>query len=653
MLAVLGTLLAGAIHPASAETIVWTGNGTSNGVCSNIGDFDDLDPEPGEQGWLFILTSPDPGPWTLTATFNPGGVVMESGVQQGNGSIHFVVYSPAGATLQSASATNGSEMSVLTVSHCEVNEEEPENPTLVIDKLCIGDADADFSFDISPDEDIPFDTFGCGENSGTINLDSGQSYSVTELTPLDEGWTGPVVDCTGVDASSIDDGVSFTAPETGAITCTFTNTFTAPENPTLVINKVCIGDADADFSFDISPDEDMPFDTFGCGENSGTIILDADTEYDVTELTPLDEGWTGPVVDCTGVDASSIDDGVSFTAPETGAITCTFTNTFTGPENPTLVINKVCIGDADTDFSFDISPDEDMPFDTFGCGENSGTIILDADTEYDVTELTPLADNWSFGGASCTGIDESTIANGVTFTPTGSESIVCNFTNVFQAPENPVLIVFKDCIGGSGEDFDFTLDGDGITAQPTLGCGENSGIINLDAGNTYELTEDTPLASDWTLTGVSCTGVDESSITNGVSFVAGEGDIILCTFTNTFSGVTVQGTPVTPVQPPAALVETPTTTPTAQPPAALVETPTTTPIAQPPAALVETPAATSTPQPPAGPVSEVGGAQVVPPSTGSAGLADEGGRVPRFYVILAGITATLGAVSIFWVRAQK
>ena len=621
-LAAIGIFLAGTVENANAETVVWSGNGTNDGVCSDIGEFDDLDPGPGEQGWLFILTSPDPGPWTLTATFNPGGVEMASGVQQGNGSIHFVVYSPADATLVSASATNGSDLSVLTVSHCEVNEEEPENPTLIIYKVC--PSDEDFTFSISPPETIPTPTIGCGENSGVINLEADQEYDVTEELP--PGWVLANVTCTVVDETPIENGVSFTPGDGDAIECTFTNRLPDQENPTLIVYKECIGDADTDFSFTLDPDEDIPFSTFGCGENSGTIDLTVDTEYDLTEDMPLPDGWTLTDVTCTGIDYNEIDDGVSFTPVDSESIECTFTNTFEEePDTPTLIVFKVCVGDVDADFTFDITPDEDMPFSTFGCGESSGTIELEADTEYDVTEVMPLDDGWNFAGATCAGINESTTDNGVSFTPVDSETISCTFTNVFEEAENPILIVFKDCIGGDGENFDFSLDGDGIVATPTLGCGENSGIINLEAESGYDLTEDMPLGDGWTLTGVSCTGVDEASITDGVNFTPDEDDVILCTFTNSFEEeVVITDVVPTPTEPTPPL---------------------------PPAGVVETPGVAGTVEPTL--VAEVSGVRIIPPSTGTGGLVGENGQVPWPYLIVALGTAALGLVTIFWARTQR
>jgi hypothetical protein len=99
--------------PDTPVTVVWTGNGTTNGLC------DDNSATSGQQqDWLFILTSPTGSSWTLTATFQNSGTQVVDGTQQGDGSIHFDVITSLNDTLLSASATNGTANSVLTVSHC-------------------------------------------------------------------------------------------------------------------------------------------------------------------------------------------------------------------------------------------------------------------------------------------------------------------------------------------------------------------------------------------------------------------------------------------------------------------------------------------------------------------------------------------------------
>ena len=114
------------VGTAVADTIDWKGNGAESGFCNDVSQ--DPSVPQGQQSWLFILTSPDTGPWTLTTSFQNSTPGPVDGVQQGNGSVHFTVLTSAGDKLLSASATNGTKNSVLTVSHCGVNEQPPPTP---------------------------------------------------------------------------------------------------------------------------------------------------------------------------------------------------------------------------------------------------------------------------------------------------------------------------------------------------------------------------------------------------------------------------------------------------------------------------------------------------------------------------------------------
>jgi hypothetical protein len=104
-------------------TVNWDGKGVNdNGTCESFVSDPDLNPGPGQQGWLFILTSPASGAtYQLTTSFTPSFQTPANpiGPFTTGGSIHFVVYTLAGATLNSASATGGTANSNLTVSHCE------------------------------------------------------------------------------------------------------------------------------------------------------------------------------------------------------------------------------------------------------------------------------------------------------------------------------------------------------------------------------------------------------------------------------------------------------------------------------------------------------------------------------------------------------
>lgn len=105
---------------AFAATITWTGQGTTNGYCNTI--FDDPGVPVGQQVWQFNLTNGDGGTSTLTYLFSDGtsGTTTADPIG-GSGTYHFFVTTTEGAQLISASATNGTSGSQLTVSHCYVN----------------------------------------------------------------------------------------------------------------------------------------------------------------------------------------------------------------------------------------------------------------------------------------------------------------------------------------------------------------------------------------------------------------------------------------------------------------------------------------------------------------------------------------------------
>jgi hypothetical protein len=129
---------AAAFATDSGTEVKWTNHGTTNGACDNVGPANDLNPGPGEEGWLFVLTSPfDANGSDLTFDFTPAALTSSplAGEHKGNGSggtYHYAVYTPAGAILNSASATNGTENSNLNVSHCELGGPNGEQPSSAI-----------------------------------------------------------------------------------------------------------------------------------------------------------------------------------------------------------------------------------------------------------------------------------------------------------------------------------------------------------------------------------------------------------------------------------------------------------------------------------------------------------------------------------------
>jgi hypothetical protein len=196
--------------------IVWTGNGTNGGLCSQI--FDDPSVTPGDQVWLFILTSPSGSSWTLNASFDDGTTVSGVGPSKTVGSIHFEVTTDVGAKLLSASATNGQTNSVLTVSHCTVNGQgpSPETGSLSVVKVVEGGAGqtlpAHFTAHVTcgdgetvdVDEDVTLpNTGGAGDPALIDNIPAGDTCTVVEDISGNPAGTVVTYTPTGVDSTGV------------------------------------------------------------------------------------------------------------------------------------------------------------------------------------------------------------------------------------------------------------------------------------------------------------------------------------------------------------------------------------------------------------------------------------------------------------------
>jgi hypothetical protein len=209
--------------PTPESPIVWTGNGTNAGLCGQI--FQDGSVQPGEQVWLFILTSPSSSSWALTASFDDGTSVSGLPPTFTAGSIHFEVTTDAGARLLSASATNGQTNSVLTVSHCTANGEGPSPRTgsLSVVKVTTGGENQDLpeffvahvvctndddEIDIQQDVNLPSGG-GAGDPAVIDNIPAGDFCTVvedakgvpsgTEVGYQVDGVASTVVNTTGIE----------------------------------------------------------------------------------------------------------------------------------------------------------------------------------------------------------------------------------------------------------------------------------------------------------------------------------------------------------------------------------------------------------------------------------------------------------------------
>lgn len=176
-LALGATSVFAAPAPSGPVTVVWKGNGTTAGQCNTVTNLDPTVQE-GQQRWLFILTQPySSSGSTLTVQFD-SPIIGTIDVRYTGGVYQFTVYTVQGATLLSASATNGSKNSVLTVSHCETNM-----PPLTVTKTASTSLTRTYGWTI--DKSVTPDTLDLfvGE-TGTASY----SVAVTKDAGTDSNW---------------------------------------------------------------------------------------------------------------------------------------------------------------------------------------------------------------------------------------------------------------------------------------------------------------------------------------------------------------------------------------------------------------------------------------------------------------------------------
>jgi len=127
----LGAALAtvGFVGTAVADTINYTGQGTTNGAC---GEFEGPAPQPGgTQTWQFNLTQTQAGA-TMSASFSDGTSVTNIPESDHNGKTSFwFITTATGATVTSASAnfTPDGPNSQFVVSHCTAGGTPPPPTT--------------------------------------------------------------------------------------------------------------------------------------------------------------------------------------------------------------------------------------------------------------------------------------------------------------------------------------------------------------------------------------------------------------------------------------------------------------------------------------------------------------------------------------------
>lgn len=244
------------------QTVVWTGNGTTNGLCDNI----QTDPnQPADtQTWLFVLTQPDTSTepdYTLNADFNPDGAKSDTSQQQGGGNsaVHFTVDTTVGAQLLSASAFEGTDNGNLVVSHCTVPP--PQTGSLDVFKSVVGPVPGGTTFTVDVDCDgtefdrtLAFDSVGDLDSGGPLPIEDipvGTDCTVTETGTGDADSVAYEVD--GVPVLIPPPTVEIDT-DGQAVTVAITNTFDEPETGSVEILKVTEGDVGDGTAFRVEVD---------------------------------------------------------------------------------------------------------------------------------------------------------------------------------------------------------------------------------------------------------------------------------------------------------------------------------------------------------------------------------------------------------------
>ena len=409
-----------------------------------------------------------------------------------------------------------------------VKEATPEGPTEFDFALTGFGDDTELTLvDNDIDDNFADYTFSVGEFG---------AKTITESVP--EGWTLTEAMCSGVEEQSDAAGVSFDVAAGDEITCTFTNV----QDATVRIVKEATPEGDTEFDFALTgfgDDTELTLVDNGLDDNFAdyTFSVGEFGTKTITESVPDD--WTLTSASCTGTDTAPTDDGVSFEVVAGDEITCTFTNV----QGSSLTIVKVTdpagsgtdafdftsIGTAMSDFTLDTNGGDDTNQSTqvFGFGPD----------DFGPKSVTEGAtDGWTLTDVTCDDGSDQDPNTGSDATATVDIAAGVNITCTFTNTQDATVRIVKEADPQSEQLFDFVLTGSG-TFGPALSLKDNGTDPNFEdytfvAGEfgPKSITETVP--DGWSLTDASCSGVDESEITDGVSFAVVAGDDIECTFTN-------------------------------------------------------------------------------------------------------------------------
>ncbi|MCP4305877.1 MAG: DUF11 domain-containing protein [bacterium] len=395
---------------------------------------------------LTVVTITDPLPGmsvfscgadTLPVTMIPGGTISCTAT--------YTVTQPdvdAGRIDNTATAT-GFQPNGLPISDSDDEVVFPDrNPSIDLTKTLLSNADEDGSGDVSLGDTITYRFVA--ENDGDVGLDNvGISDPLPGLSPL--GCTPApgsslaptaAMTCTAtyvvtqadVDAGEILNTGTANGDDSGgggAVTDQDSVTVSTAQNPSINIVKSFTTNTDEDGSADVSLGDTLTYEMVV--QNSGDVTLSNIAVDDPLTggpvACPLPTLAPGASMTCTttyavlqtDIDAGSISNTATVTADEPGGnpLTDTDDELIGPPQNPSIVLLKTLLDNADDDGSGDLSVGDTLTYQF--AATNDGDVTLGLVTITDPKPgLSPL---------SCAPVAGSSLATGDTMTCTASYAV--------------------------------------------------------------------------------------------------------------------------------------------------------------------------------------------------------------------------------------
>ena len=379
-------------------------------------------------------------------------------------------------------------------------------------------------------------------DSGAANMVPGNAtYSVDET--LLEGWTQISLSCvegsrgeTPVE-TPVDHPVALSNGQ--SVVCTIVN----GENPTITIEKIAIGEDEANFDFtgDLG--------SFSFDENGGSKTFEVSPgEYGVTET--LAEFWALTGIECSEGGSADLNGASAFFAPDYGDHEeCTFTNEQL-PKSIEVITEGVCLDDIAPYLKWVVNPvnfdgtevtitwlDIDPQDPLYSSSGNPlqgmmlwpGTVV-DGDLKaIDWAGWVFVDGKWVPGDD---GYQDTRPSASIMFSMNPDIVVLQDYPGGEPTCDGPPgkIIVEKNVIGEGGTEFEFTFNTVGFDlADNTLAHGQSSSSGNLEPG-TYSVSEDVP--AGWLPVVATCDdGSDPSAIE------VDHGEVVTCTFNNQIEDV--------------------------------------------------------------------------------------------------------------------